>query len=394
MNYQKNQIFENCPWPYYAEDEVNATCQVLKSGKVNYWTGKIGRKFEELFSEWCGTKYAYSLANGTLALDLAYRCLCLSNQEEIITTPRSFIATASSISVLGLKPVFADVDFNSGNITAKTIEPLINSKTKAISVVHLGGWPADVIEIKKLAKTYNLKLIEDCSQAHGARINELNVGSFGDIGTWSFCQDKILSTGGEGGMITTSDASIAELIASWRDHGKNIKKMLENTKNTSFRYIHDNLGLNYRMTEIQSKIGELQLRKLPEWHKKRKENAYAIAKALDNCDNIRIPMPSPPFEHAWYKLYAYLIPEALSDGWDRDRILHEFNQERTPVFSGSCGEIYLEKCMKNNNPKQKLINAKSLGENSLMFLVHPTIDKSSLEMYTSRISNILNKACR
>ena len=394
MNLDKNQLFDNCPWPHYETDEVLAVSEILKSGKVNYWTGSIGRQFEESFSKWCGTKYSYSLANGTLALDVAYRSLNLADNDEIITTPRTFIATASTLSVLGLKPIFADVDFDSGNITAETIEPLINKKTKAISVVHLGGWPANLIEIKDIAKAYNLKLIEDCSQAHGAKINGLNVGSIGDIGTWSFCQDKILSTGGEGGMITTSHENIGAFISSWRDHGKDIKKMFTKNQSSAFRYIHDNLGLNYRMTEIQSKIGDMQLKKLSTWHKKRSFNANQIANALKQCKNVRVPLPSPPFEHAWYKFYAYLIPDALAEGWDRERILFEFNKEKTPVFSGSCSEIYLEKCMSNSYQNKQLSNAKSLGDTSLMFLVHPTIDKKSLDTYISKIVHVLNKACR
>ncbi len=396
MNKTYNNIFNNSPWPKYEEDEVKAVSEILESGKVNYWTGSIGKQFEESFSKWCGTKYAYALANGTLALDAAYRSLNCEEGDEIITTPRSFIATSSTISVLGLRPVFADIDSESGNITASAIEPLITKRTKAISVVHLGGWPANMPEIKNLADKYNLKLVEDCSQAHGAKINGLNVGSFGNVGTWSFCQDKIISTGGEGGMITTSDEEIAEFISSWRDHGKNIKSMLNNKNSTSFTYIHENLGLNYRMTEIQSKIGDLQLKKLPDWHLKRKENAYALAKALKDFRNIRIPIPKAPFEHAWYKFYAYLRPEFLADGWNRERILFEFNKNKIPVYSGSCSEIYLEKCMKTYLDKhfRNLKNARKIGETSLMFLVHPTIDKSSLDLYISGIQNILKKCQR
>ena len=396
MNKNYNQIFINSPWPKYEEDEVKAVSEILESGRVNYWTGFIGKEFEESFSNWCGTKYAYALANGTLALDAAYRSLKCEAGDEIITTPRSFIATSSTISVLGLRPVFADIDSESGNITASTIEPLITKRTKAISVVHLGGWPANMLEIRNLADKHNLKLVEDCSQAHGAKINGLNVGSFGDVGTWSFCQDKIISTGGEGGMITTSNEDIAEFISSWRDHGKNIKSMVNSKNSTTFKYLHENLGLNYRMTEIQSKIGDLQLKKLPDWHLKRKDNAYALAKALKDFSSIRIPMPKAPFEHAWYKFYAYLRPESLADGWNRERILFEFNKNKIPVYSGSCSEIYLEKCMKTYLDKQfrNLKNAKIIGETSLMFLVHPTIDKSTLEFYITGIQNILKKCQR
>lgn len=188
------------PWPYYDDEQLSNVTKILQSGKVNYWTGENGKFFEKEFSDRFDVKYSVALANGSLALSCAYLALNLNEGDEIITTPRTFIATSTSAVLLGLKPVFVDVDINSGNISAENIEAAINKKTRAIVVVHLAGWPAEMDRICELARKNGLYIIEDCSQAHGAKINNKNVGSFGDLATWSFCQDKIITTGGEGGM--------------------------------------------------------------------------------------------------------------------------------------------------------------------------------------------------
>lgn len=381
-------------WPNFEFDEINKTVEILNSGKVNYWTGEEGKIFEREFADKIGTKYAIALANGSLALSSAYLSIGLSPGDEIITSPRTFIATASSAILLGAKPIFADVDPNSGAITAETIQPLITNKTKAISVVHLGGWPADMESICKLAQNFGLKVIEDCAQAHGAQLKGVSVGSFGNVSAWSFCQEKILSTGGEGGMITTSDKEICDRIWSFKDHGKNYLKIVDNNKSNSFKFVHDNLGSNFRMTEIQSAIGRIQLSKLETWHAKRKENGQFLQNALSKETALRVPIPNGDIEHAWYKFYAYLKPESLSSDWDRDRIIIEIKKLGYPAFSGSCSEIYLEKCIKEKgfSPSQRLPIAKKLGETSLMFLVHPTITNSQLESYKDAISKIISKA--
>ena len=388
--------FNISSWPKFEQDEVNKAVEILKSGKVNYWTGEEGKIFEREFAEKIGTKYAVALANGSLALSSAYLSVGLGVGDEIITSPRTFIATASSAILLGAKPIFADVDPDSGVITADTIIPLITNNTKAISVVHLGGWPAEMDSICKLAHNYGLKVIEDCAQAHGASLNGKSVGSFGDVSAWSFCQEKILSTGGEGGMITTSNKEIWNKIWSFKDHGKNYNKIFDKNKSDSFQFVHDKLGSNFRMTEIQSAIGRIQLSKLSGWHEKRKKNAHFLQNELSKETLLRVPIPDSQIEHAWYKFYVYLKPEALLSDWDRDRIIFEINNLGFPAYSGSCSEIYLEKCIKEKgfSPKIRLPIAKQLGETSLMFLVHPTITNNQLELYKDAISKIINTAKR
>lgn len=388
-------------WPYFDENQIQRVTEIMRSGKVNSWTGNETKYFEEEFASWSNSKYGIALANGSLALSSAYLSLGIREGDEVITTPRTFIATASSICLLKAKAVFADVDINSGNITAKNIEPLINKRTKAISVVHLGGWPAEMIEISKLAKDYNLGLIEDCAQAHGGRIkvdnnNFQSVGSFGDVSAWSFCQDKIISTCGEGGMVTTNNKNLKNKIWSIKDHGKSYKLIKEEKKSNSFRWLHENFGSNFRLTEIQSAIGRIQLKSIDEWHQKRTRNAMILINELKNIPNIRIPIPPDNVVHAWYKFHCYLKKEALLDGWDRERIINEILEKSYPAFSGSCSEIYLEKCFSKiaNYSNRRLVNAKYLGESSLMFLVHPTITLTQMNSYAKAIKAVLARALR
>tara|TARA_Y100000589_G_C27198895_1_gene648423 strand:- start:3568 stop:4725 length:1158 start_codon:yes stop_codon:yes gene_type:complete len=382
-------------WPSYDEDDLKVVSEILKSGKVNYWTGDNCKKFEEEFSNLMKCKYSIALANGSLALTAAYKSLDLKIGDEIITTPRTFLATASSAVLLGLKTIFADVDYHSGCITAETIEPLITKKTKAISLVHIGGWPAEVEKIRELANSYNLKLVEDCSQAHGAKFKGISVGNFGDVSTWSFCQDKIISTGGEGGMLTTNSKNIFKSVLSYKDHGKNFDLLSSNQKSSSgFKWLHESIGTNMRLTEIQSAIGRNQLKKLENWNQLREKNSMILFENLKEIDCIRIPLPDMHLKHAWYRFYCYIDPKYLLTGWDRNRILFEVEKLGVKIFSGSCGEIYLEKCFQDLGyfPKERLKNAKELGETSLAILVDPTISENEQFEAAKKIRSVINQA--
>ncbi len=386
------------PWPQFSSDEIKAVNRVLTSGKVNRWTGSETSFFEKEFAENCGTKYAIALANGSLALTAAYKSLGLKAGDELITTSRTFIATASCAAMLGVKIIFADVDKNSGAITAESIKPLISKKTKAISVVHLGGWPANMDSICNLAKTYNLYVVEDCSQAHGAflKINgkEKSVGSFGDIATWSFCQDKIMTTGGEGGMIATNNNKLWEYIFSLKDHGKNFESLSKKVNSSSYKSIYDDLGTNYRLTELQSAIGRIQLSKLEKTIEIRTRNALILYDNLKSLASLRIPMPDKNIKHAWYKFYCFIKPAFIKKGWCRDKIINEIMSFGYPAFSGSCSEIYLEKCFVDLGyfPTKRLPVAKELGESSLMFLVHPTITEVQMYEYAQIIKRTILEA--
>ena len=387
-------------WPNYEEDEIKGVERVLRSGKVNFWTGSVTKNFEEEFSKFCNCKFAIAVANGSLALSCAYLAIGIKKDDEIITTPRTFVATASSASLLGGIPIFAEVDKNSGNITAESIEPLITKKTKAIVVVHLAGWPADMIKISNLAKTYNIALIEDCSQAHGAGILidgvKFSVGQFGDISTWSFCQDKIISTGGEGGMVTTNNENYFNKIRSFKDHGKSFTKLEKKDSKQGYKYIHDNLGSNFRITEMQSAIGRIQLRKLDLWTKIRTKNALLLKKCLSKNPLIRTPFPNQDVIHGWYKFNCFVNRDFLKDDWNRDKIIKAIIEMGYPAFQGGCSELYLEKCFESNSKlrNRKLLIANELGETNLTFLVHPTIDEETMSNYASNILSILNLASK
>ncbi len=385
-------------WPQFNSDEIKAVNRVLLSGKVNRWTGSETSCFEKEFAANSGTKYAIALANGSLALTAAYKSIGLKTGDELITTSRTFIATASCAAMLGVKIIFADVDKDSGAITAESIKPLINKKTKAISVVHLGGWPADMVSICELAKKYGLYVVEDCSQAHGALLRvkgkEKPVGSFGDIATWSFCQDKIMTTGGEGGMIATNNHKLWDYIFSLKDHGKNFTSLSKKVDSSSYKWIHHDLGTNYRLTELQAAIGRIQLNKLEASIEIRTRNAFIIYETLKSLESLRIPMPDNNIKHAWYKFYCFIKPESIKEGWSRDKIVQKIIKDGYPAYSGSCSEIYLEKCFRDlgYGPVKRLPVARELGENSLMFLVHPTITEVQMYDYAQIIKKIILEA--
>jgi dTDP-4-amino-4,6-dideoxygalactose transaminase len=382
------------PWPFYDKDELSAVQNVLLSNKVNYWTGTECNSFEKEFARWSGSKYAVALGNGTLALDSALRALEIGNKDEVIVTSRTYIASASSIVNVGATPIFADVNLNSQNIDIHSVSEKISKRTKAIICVHLAGWPCEMDELMNLAKKQGLYVIEDCSQAHGAKYKKISVGSIGDIGCWSFCQDKIISTGGEGGMITTNNKLLWQKIWSYKDHGKDYNLTHKENKNLGFRWLHESFGSNYRMTEIQAAIGRIQLRKIQVWQKKRLENAKSIWEFAKNIEGLRVPDIPEYIEHACYRCYIFLEPEKLKKGWDRDKILEKISALGIPCFSGSCSEVYLERAFINSGlgPKNRLINAKYLGETSIAFLTHPTLRQKDIVKTKNAIGIIMKEA--
>lgn len=365
------------PWPSFTEEEVESVKNVLLSNKVNYWTGEECREFEKEFAIWSNSKYAITLGNGTLALDIAFKVLEVGNGDEVIVTSRTYIASISSIVNAGAIPVFADVNLLSQNITAETIRPLINNKTKAIVCVHLAGWPCEMEDIITIAKKYNLYVIEDCAQAHGAKYKGKSVGSLGDIGCWSFCQDKIMTTGGEGGMTTTNDKTLWKKMWEYKDHGKSYKAVYKRNHTMGFRWLHESFGTNWRMTEMQAAIGRIQIRKMSHWQNKRINNAKKIWNAAKKCEMLRVPNIPNHIEHAAYKCYVFV----KGDFEMRDRMLSQINEKGVPCYSGTCSEVYLEKAFDNTQlrPKTRLPAAKKLGETSLMFMVHPTLTEEEIK---------------
>ncbi|MEX0333141.1 DegT/DnrJ/EryC1/StrS family aminotransferase [Vibrio tubiashii] len=382
------------PWPSFTQEEADSVSRVLLSNKVNYWTGDECREFEKEFAEWVGCKYSIALANGTLALDIALKALGIQSGDEVITTPRTFLASASSIVNSGATPVFADVDLNSQAITADSIESVLTSKTKAVIVVHLAGMPAEMDDIMALSEKHNFYVIEDCAQAHGAMYKGRSVGTIGHIGAWSFCQDKIITTGGEGGMVTTNVNRFWNTMWSYKDHGKNFDLVYRKQHPFGFRWLHDSFGTNWRMTEMQAVIGRIQLKRMPRWTVKRQENADQISQAISEFDLVRLVVVPDYIRHAQYKYYFFVRPEQLAQGWTRDRIVKEVSNRGVPIYQGSCSEVYLEKAFNDTpwRPVQRLRNAAELGSTSVMLLVHPTLTEAELAKTSTVLREVLEMA--
>jgi dTDP-4-amino-4,6-dideoxygalactose transaminase len=382
------------PWPDFDADEKQAVLEVLDSNKVNYWTGQKGREFEKQFAAYFETRYAIAVANGTVALDLAWKALDLPKGSEVIVTSRTFIASISSIVLAGLKPVFADIDRDTQNITIETIKPHISDNTSAILCVHLAGWPCEMDDIITLAKEHDLFVVEDCAQAHGAKYKGKSVGGLGDISAWSFCQDKIMTTAGEGGMVTTNNKMLWEKVWSFKDHGKSWSAIYEKEHAPGFRWLHESFGTNWRMLEIQAAVGLKQLEKMPTWTETRSQYSQQIFATARNFSALRVPKIPVHIEHAFYKCYVFVEPDKLSMGWNRDRIIAELNTLDVPCFSGSCSEVYKEKAFDNTGyrPKKTLFNAVELGDTSLMFLVHPTLKQSEIHKCCSALAQVMESA--
>jgi dTDP-4-amino-4,6-dideoxygalactose transaminase len=363
------------PWPCFQQEEIDAVVSVVKSGKVNYWTGEQGRQFEEEFAKFCSCRHAVALANGTVALELALVALGIGPGDEVITSSRTFMASASAVVMRGATPIFADVDPLSQNITADNIRKVLTPRTRAIIVVHLAGWPCDMDPILELAEVHGLKVIEDCAQAQGATYKGRPVGSMGHAAGFSFCQDKIMTTGGEGGMLVTNDEGVWRRAWAFKDHGKSLEALTPNPNPWVFRWIHDSFGTNWRMAEMQAAIGRVALRKIPRWLEIRRRNARLLCRAFKNIPSLRVPEPPEDIGHSYYKFYSFLMPERLKDSWNRERVIEAINSEGIRCFSGSCSEIYLEKAF-------------------LMFLVHPTLSENAMNWTGQVVNRVLECASR
>ena len=394
------------PWPSFTPEEADAVHRVVMSNQINYWTGTETREFEKEFAAWCGTAHAVALANGTLALDVALKALGVGSGDEVVVTPRTFIASISCVVNAGAVPVFADVEADSGNISARTIAAVLSPRTKAVVCVHLAGWPCDMDPIMALAAERGLKVIEDCAQAHGARYKGRPVGSIGHVGAWSFCQDKIMTTGGEGGMVTTNDEALWRAMWSFKDHGKSYEAVYERQHPPGFRWLHESFGTNWRMLEMQAVIGRIQLLRMTDWSAARKHNAQAIWAACAEFSALRVPKiqcasctggcaaVDAACEHAHYKCYVYVQSAQLAQGWTRDRIVEAVMAEGVPCYQGSCSEVYLEKAFEGTGwrPAVRLPVAKVLGETSIMFLVHPTLTQAEIDKTCEVIRKVMVQA--
>ena len=356
-------------WPSFTSKEINQVSLILKSGKVNYWTGKYCKIFEKNFSNYHKIKYSVTVNSGTSALECAIKSLNLKQGSEIITTPRSYYTSASSIINCGMKPKFSDISIDSQNLDPIKLEKSINKKTKAIICVHLSGYPCDMNRILKIAKENKIYVIEDCSQAHGASILNKKVGSFGDISAWSFCQDKIISTGGEGGMVATNKLTLYKKVLSIKDNGRNYEKIKRISYSGSFNYIHDFIGSNYRMTEIQAIIGISQLKRLDQMILRRNSNAKVFNNYFHDLDNIFLLLQNSKNTNAYYRYYLF-----VKKSKNQKILINKIRSKGIECIAGSCPEIYLEKYFKNNFKVKEMFGAKYLATRSVCLKVDQTLD--------------------
>lgn len=382
------------PWPSFTQEEADAVSGVLLSNKVNYWTGQECREFEKEFAAFSDSEYSIAVANGTVALDMILNGLNIGKGDEVIVTSRTFLASISSIVLAGATPVFADVSVASQNVTAESIAAVMTDKTRAVVCVHLAGWPCDMDPIMSLARKHDLFVIEDCAQAHGARYKDRSVGSIGHAGAWSFCQDKIMTTGGEGGMVTCNDRALWSKMWSFKDHGKSWNAVYEREHAPGFRWLHESFGTNGRMTEMQAVLGRIQLARMPQWRDARQSNARMLWNCARGLPGLRVPNVPGYIEHAAYKCYVFIEPAMLEDGWNRDRIQNAIVEAGVPCFSGSCSEVYLEKAFDSTGwrPETPLPIAHELGETSLMFLVHPTLTSLEMEKTCRVLMEVMTQA--
>jgi dTDP-4-amino-4,6-dideoxygalactose transaminase len=380
------------PWPFFDDEMIDAVSAVLRSGKVNYWTGRQVRKFEKDFAEFVGSNFGVAVSNGTVAVELALHAVGIEAGDEVIVPPRTFIATASAVAMRGAKPVFADIDPVSGNVTAETIAAVITPATRAVIVVHASGWPCDMDPIVALARARGIRVIEDCAQAHGATYNGRSVGTIGDVGAYSFCQDKIVSTGGEGGMVVSNCPDVWERAWSFKDHGKGWDAIQNcNQQRTVFKWLHESIGTNWRMTEMQAAIGLIALQRLPEWVKTRRANAALLDEGFANVPGLEVLSPTAGFGHSYYKHYVNVSCDMLSDQWSRDEIVRAIQKEGIPCGSGLCCEIYLEKAIQDAGfaPASRLPNARELGERCIMFMVHPTLSTEEIADTVAGVTKVM-----
>ncbi len=386
-------------WPAPGVEEIEAASEVLRSGRLNYWTGTQGRELEREYAKSVGREYGIALANGTLALELALRAFGVGAGDEVVVPSRTYIATASAVVAVGAVPVVADIDGTSNNLTAQTVAAVLTERTRAVIPVHLGGWPVDMDPIMALARERDLIVVEDCAQAHGGMYHGRPVGALGShAAAFSFCQDKIVPVG-DGGLLVLDDPDAYVRAWEYKDHGKSLAKVSDPEfmrGSTSFAWLVDSFGTNWRLDEMSAAVARAGLRKLPAWHAARTRNALRLAHGLAGLDALTIPLPPADTEHAFYRLYGTVNPEALADGWNRDRITRAITAEGTPAQYGGCAEIYREVAFARAGlgPAERLPSASRVHDASIAFFVHPTLALADMDDTIAAVRKVLEVATR
>lgn len=379
-------------WPHFDEGDIDAVAEVLRSGKINRWTGDKNLLFEKAMCDFTGAKYAIAVSNGTTALELALVGLGIGPGDEVIVPCRTFMASASCVVMRGAVPIVADVDLNSQNIMPSEIEKLATPRTKAVIVVHHMGFPCEMDEIIAAATAKGLKVIEDCAQAHGAKYRGKSVGSIGDVGAWSFCQDKIITTGGEGGAVTTNDEAAWRRMWSFKDHGRDYDLVFNTVHLEGFRWYLETFGTNMRMTEMQAVLGLQGLKKLPQWSAARARNAKILSDRLSKLEAVRTFKTPDYCVHANYKYFFFLRPGKLRAGTALSDVIRAINEAGVPAMSGTCWNVSQENCFKKaglSKGDRELPHAAELRDTAVMTLIHPTLTPGDISAAADAIAGVV-----
>jgi len=380
-------------WPYYGEEEIKAAVRVLRSGRVNQWTGKEVFAFEKEYAKSLGVPYAVALSNGSVALDTALEILGIESGDEVIVPAHSFIATAACVALRGARPVFADIEPDTGNLSVDSVRQLITRRTKAVIAVHIYGWPCEIRELRRLCDQKRLFLVEDCAQAHGARFEGRPVGSFGDVACFSFCQDKIISTAGEGGLLAMRDKGLWKKAWSYKDHGRSHSACFSSRHSFGFRWLIEGFGTNYRMTEIQGAIGRIMLKKLEGWGRHRRSLAGLLDEGIGSMPGLKVVATREGRMSSYYRYYAHVDPERLKKGWSRDRIVAGLLSRGVSCGTSLCPEIYLERAFLKEKPRpRRLPAARIFGKTAMTFYVHPQISEERMCLTLDKVRRWMREA--
>ncbi len=368
-------------WPEFDEKAIHSVEEVLRSGKVNYWTGKKGMEFEKKYARWQGSKYAISAGTGTAALHVALSALGVGPGDEVIVPSYTFIATSFSVLQAGAIPRFADVNIDDHCISIESSERLVNKRTKAMIPVHLYGNVCDMDEIMSFARKHGLYVIEDNAEAFGGEYKGKKTGTISHIAACSFCQNKTFTTGGEGGMVTTDDEDLAWECRSFRDHGYDVKERMNLLElEQRLPYIHNRVGWNYRMTEMQSAIGLAELERMDSWNMPaRRRNAHILMDALKDLPQVKyMPVDTEERKDGWFVCAFSLDIENMT--CDIDQFVSAAGAEGAP-----CWKVFWPQCHTENAFTQK----NGFGNSGFPFTSTEYTDAGSVDISKVEVPNAL-----
>lgn len=368
-------------WPAFDEPAIRGVEAVLRSGKVNYWTGRKGMEFEKRFAQWQGSRFAISTTNGTAALHVGLTALGVGPGDEVIVPSYTFIASSFSIVQAGAIPRFADVNLDDHCLSVESAERLVNERTKAIMPVHLYGNVCDMDQIHAFAERHKLFVIEDNAEAFGGSYQGQKTGTLGDMSACSFCQNKTFTTGGEGGMVTTDDEELAWLARSFRDHGYDVKDRLNLLElEQKLSYIHNMVGWNYRMTEMQSAIGLAELDRMDDWNMpRRRRNAKIIMDPLRDLPQIKfLPVDTPERQNGFYVMAFSLDIENMN--CDIGQFVAATGAEGAPCWRVFWPQCHTERAFRDQN---------AFGRSGFPFTSHEYTNPASADYSHVEVPNAI-----